>query len=291
MPTRDLLLERFASLSPALQAAARFVVDHPNEVVTTSMRTLAERAGVQPATLVRLAQQLGFGGWPELKDAFLHDLGLHAERYGERAKSLAARGAEADLIGELFAAQRANLDATEARIARPLRAAARLLKRARIVHIAGFRASFPIAYALLYGYRLFRGSVQLVDGQAAGLEMQLRAIDRLDALVVISFSPYSREALLAAEAARAAGAWLVAFTDSSASPLAMAADVSVLFSVESPSFFPSISAALTAVEALLETLVADAGDDTAERITRAEQQLFDSGAYMHPPAKRGTVKR
>ncbi len=291
MQARDLILERFASLSPTLQAAARFIVDHPNEVVTASMRSLAARATVQPATLVRLAQHLGYAGWPQLKDAFFRDLGLHSERYGERAKHLAARADDSALLGELFLAQRRNLDATEVGVARPLRDAARLIKQARMVHVAGFRASFPIAYSLVYGYRLFRNSVQLVDGDAAGLEMQLRGIERQDAAVVVSFSPYSREALQAADAAKAAGARLVAFTDSSASPLALAADVAVLFSVESPSFFPSIAAAIAAVEALLEILVADAGQDTALRIDRAEQQLFDSGAYVHAPAKRPPPRR
>jgi DNA-binding MurR/RpiR family transcriptional regulator len=284
---RDLILERFASLSPSLQAAARFVVDHPSEVVTVSMRTLAERAGVQPASLVRLAQQLGFGGWPELKDAYVHDLGLDTPGYGARARTLAARSGDARLPAELFSAQRGNLEATEAAAGPALREAAKLLKRARAVHVAGFRASFPIAYALVYGYRLFRSGVQLVDGHAAGLEMQLRAVDKADALVAISFAPYSREALLACEAARGAGARLVALTDSRASPLALAADVVVPFSAASPSFFPSIAAAVAVVEALLEILVAEAGGDSAQRIEQAEQQLFESGAYLQPPARRG----
>jgi len=30
MHAKDLILERFATLSPTLQAAARFIVDHPN---------------------------------------------------------------------------------------------------------------------------------------------------------------------------------------------------------------------------------------------------------------------
>lgn len=286
MPTRDTILERFSSLSPTLQAAARFVVDRPNDVVTTSMRSLAERAGVQPATLVRLAQSLGFEGWPALKQSFVRDLGLHSERYGERAKHLTARGGDVDLLTELFLAHHRNLAATEARSAGALRQAAKLLKRARAVHIAGFRASFPIAYALMYGYRLFRNSVHLVDGLAAGLELQLRGIERQDTVVVFSFSPYSREAMQVVDAARHARARLVAFTDSSASPLALAADVSVLFSVDSPSFFPSISAAVASVEALLEILVAESGGDTIQRIEQAEQQLFDSGAYLLPPTKR-----
>lgn len=286
MQAKDLILERFTTLSPTLQAAARFIVDHPNEVVIASMRGLAQRAGAQPATLVRLAQQLGYAGWPELKSAFAEDLGLHAERYAPRAKSLAARGRHADLLGELFNAQRRNLDATEAQCAAPLRDAVKLLRQARSVHVAGFRASFPMAHALVYGYRLFRPTVHLIDGQGGGLEMQLRPIERHDALVAISFAPYSREAMVAVEAARSAGARIVALTDRSTSPLALAADAAVLFAADSPSFFPSVTAAMAATEALLELLVADAGEAVARQIGRAEQQLVDSGAYLESRPRR-----
>ncbi len=286
MKVRDLILERFPSLSPKLQDAARFIVDKPNDVVTTSMRSLAQRAGAQPATLVRLAQQLGFAGWPELKEAFFSDLGLHSESYGARAKSLAGRGRDAGLLGEMFAAQRGNLDATEAQIGPLLRQAAKVLKRARTVQVAGFRASYPIAYSFAYCYRLFRKSVALIDGHAAGVEMQTRSIERQDAVVVIGFAPYSREAMQVVDAGKAAGASIVALSDSSASPLALAADASVLFSVDSPSFFPSITAAIAVTEALLEILVAEAGEEVAATIDRAEQHLFDSGAYLQRPANR-----
>ena len=47
MHAKDLILERFTTLSPTLQAAARFIVDHPSEVVIASMRSLAQRAVAQ----------------------------------------------------------------------------------------------------------------------------------------------------------------------------------------------------------------------------------------------------
>lgn len=286
MHTKDLILERLPSLSPKLQAAARFVVDNPNEVVITSMRTLAERAGAQPATLVRLAQQLGYSGWPELKSAFAEDLGLHSGRYEQRAKNLVARGRDADLLSEIFAVQRQNLDLTEAACTTSLRDAVKLMRRAKTVHVAGFRASAPIAYSLVYGYRLFRNTVHLIDGHSGGLEMQLRPIERQDVVVAISFAPYSTESAAVIEAARAVGAHVIALTDSSASPLALAADVAVLFSATSPSFFPSVAAAVAATEALLELLVADASGAAAQQIGLAEQQLHDSGAYRQASTRR-----
>lgn len=290
MQSTELILERFSTLSPKMQAAARFIVDHPNEVVIASMRALAERAGAHPATLVRLAQQLGYAGWPELKAAFAEDLGLHSERYGQRAKSLAARVHHTDLTSEMFAAQQENLKLTEALCTTSLRAAVKLLQRARSVHVAGFRASFPIAYSLVYGYRLFRNSVQLIDGQNGGLEMQLRLIESKDAVVVISFAPYSRESMVVVDSARSAGAQIIALTDSNASPLALAADLSVLFSAHSPSFFPSVAAAIGVAETLLELLVVDAGGAGAQQIEHAEKQLYDSGAYLQRPPKRQSAR-
>jgi DNA-binding MurR/RpiR family transcriptional regulator len=290
MPSPDtvlpLLRRRFPELSPALQGAARFLLDHPNEVVVMSMRALAERAGVPPATLVRLAQQLGFAGWPGLKAAFVDELGLGSEHYGRRAKGLLARHADAALSAEMFGAQRRNLELTEAGSGPALRRAARLMARAGAVHVAGFRASFPIAYSLVYVYRLFRDSVHLVDGLAGSLEMHLQSFARRDAVVAVSFAPYSREALAVVEAARAKGCRIVALTDSSASPLSLAADATILFAAASPSFFPSIAAGVAAAEALLEVLVAQAGAPGVARIERAEAYLRASGAYLDAAARR-----
>jgi len=182
MTATDLILARFAGLSPTLQQAAKFALDHPNEVVVGSMRTLAQRAGAQPASFVRLAQALGLPGWPALKQAFAAELGLDTQGYGQRAKKLAGRGRDSALLGELFAVQRRNLDATEAHCAASLRGAAKILRRAGAVHVAGFRACFAIASSLVYGYRLFRPSVHLVDGLGGALEMQLRSVQPRDAV-------------------------------------------------------------------------------------------------------------
>ncbi|MBI5721157.1 MAG: MurR/RpiR family transcriptional regulator [Burkholderiales bacterium] len=288
MSAREHILETFAELSPALQGAARFVVDHPNEVVTGSMRSLAARAGVQPATLVRLAQRLGYAGWPALKAGFVADLGLHSAGYGARAGRLATRARRADLAGELFAAHRHNLEATQRRSTAALPAAAAMLRRARAVYVAGFRASHPVAYALYYGYRLFRDSVHLVDGVAGGIEAQLRPLRRGDVVLVIGFAPYSRESMQVLERARSAGAAVLALTDSDASPLALAARQVLLFAADSPSFFPSVACAVALSEALLERLVAEGGRPVVAQIERAEQQLVDAGAYVLPQGRRGS---
>ena len=280
MSVKDELRQRFATLSPALQQIAKYVLDHPNEVVTSSMRTVGAHAGAPPSTLVRFAQNLGFEGWPQFKQAVAQDMGLGPEAYGERARSLLGRASDKTLADEIFQVHHANLDATERHSSSGLSKVASLLEKASAVHAAGFRACFPIAFSFVYVYRLFRNSVHLVDGQGGSLEMQQRAMVKGDALVVISFAPYSREALQVAQAAKAAGCKVVALTDSAASPLSLIADATLLFSIHSPSFFPSITSGMALTESLLELLASQAGKSVVKRIESAEAQLFQTGAYL-----------
>jgi DNA-binding MurR/RpiR family transcriptional regulator len=134
----------------------------------------------------------------------------------------------------------------------------------------------------MYVYRLFRDGVYLLDGMGGSLEMQLRAMRKGDAVVVISFSPYSREALAVARQAHAMGCQVLALTDSHSSPLALLAQEVLLFSTQSPSFFPSIAGAQALSEALLGLLVSRSGNAGIGRIEAAEAQLFESGAYLLP---------
>lgn len=287
MSVQDDIRQRFAELSPALQQVARFVLEHPNDVITASMRSVGTRAGSPPATLVRFAQWLGFDGWPQLKQAFAQDMGLGSdEAYGQRAKALVGRAGDHDLVGETFEVHRRNLEATERRLGDALQQACALLEKARNVHVAGFRASYPVAFSFVYVYRLLRASVHLLDGQGGTLEMQCRAMERGDALLVVAFAPYSREALAVAQAAKGAGCRIVALTDSPASPLALLADATLLFSLHSPSFFPSITSAVALSEALVELLASRAGKGVVQRIDQAEEQLFASGAYLEAPRPR-----
>jgi len=273
----------YPDLTPQFQAGAKYLLDHPDDIAVSSMRSVARSANVQSSTLVRLAQRLGFQGWPELREIFVDRVRSVPEGYARKAEWIARSRSTGDLISEVFRSQRLNLDATEVKSQSSLVAAAKLLKSVRQVHVAGFRASYPIAFSFQYLYRLFRPSVHLINAHAGTLEMGLRAISKDDGVVVISFAPYSKEALAVAESARRTGCKLIAITDSDAAPIALEADESIVIAVESPSFFPSIVAGIAAIESLVELLVSLGGNAAVKQIELAEKQLFDDGAYSPSP--------
>ncbi|TDN64043.1 MurR/RpiR family transcriptional regulator [Paraburkholderia sp. BL10I2N1] len=275
-----LIRARFSELSPQFQTGAAFLLDHPDEVAVSSMRKVAERALVQPASLVRLSQQLGFPGWNELRDLFVARVRTRPEPLTSRARSLVKTNARDALAQDLLVAQQHNLELTAAHNARVTVEAARVLRRAQHVHVAGFRSCYAVAFGLVYGYRLFRSSVSLLTGEAGTLEMQLRGIDRDSATIVISFAPYSVEAVRVAEAALEKGSKLIAITDSAVSPIALNADKVLIFSHESPSFFPSLVAATAIAESLVAHLLALEGAGAVEQLEKVERSLHSRGAYV-----------
>ena len=289
MTASEMIRDRFVTLSPGLQRAGKYALEHPNEIVTASMRSIAQRAAVPPATLVRFAQTLGFDGWPQLKEAFAHELGLATEQYGQSPRALldpfGQPPGDAALVEQLFDIHAHNLVFTLDHNATVLPRAAALLVQAPQVHVAGFRASFALAFQMVYVYRLFRPTVRLVDAQAGALEMGMRAMAEGDAVVVAGFAPYSREADIVARHARERGCRLVALTDSPASPLSLLADETLLFSVRGPVASASIAAGMALTEALLELVMAESGDAAGGRIRAAEDELFASGAYLRRPGR------
>lgn len=275
-----LIRARFSELSPQFQMGAAFLLDHPDEVAVSSMRKVAERAQVQPASLVRLSQQLGFPGWNELRNLFVARVRTRPEPLTTRARSLVKANAKDALANDLLVAQQHNLDVTAAHNARVTVETARLLRRVPHVHVAGFRSCYAVAFGLVYGYRLFRSSVSLLTGEAGTLEMQLRTIARDSATIVISFAPYSMEAARVAEAALEKGSKLIAITDSAVSPIALNADKVLIFSHESPSFFPSLVAATAIAESLVAHLLALEGSEAVAQLEIAERSLHAKGAYV-----------
>ncbi|WP_456309323.1 MurR/RpiR family transcriptional regulator [Serratia proteamaculans] len=280
MNPQENIVSQFSALSPELQRAAEFCLQNANKLVVQSMRAFAVDAGVKPATLLRLAQRLGFSGWGELKNAFIDDLGLRNDTYVSKAEKLIAKDAQPGLYEEMFHAHQANLAFTQNENQHAMQQAVTLLDEADNVYICGFRASFPIAWSLFYVYRLFNRQVSLIDGLASNIEIFSREFTANDCVLLTSFAPYSRESLDVLYAAQQAGAHIIAITDSPVSPLAQAAHCTLLFSIDSPSFFPSVVSGMGLAECLLAMLVARHGREAVSKIENAERYLIDSGAYV-----------
>ena len=148
MDPRKIIVDHYPELTPELQKAAEFVLEHNNELVVLSMRAFASNAAVKPATLLRLAKRLGFSGWGDLKDAMIRSLGLAGDSYASRASGLQDKQQHPALYDEVFTTFSANLQQTRENNRQSLEQAVSLLDKAEQIYICGFRASFPVAWSI-----------------------------------------------------------------------------------------------------------------------------------------------
>ena len=165
--------------------------------------------------------------------------------YSTRLKNLRAEGAGSPqaLLAEFIEAGRSSLEALaktadEAALSR----AVELLAAAQTVHVVGLRRAFPVATYLAYVFEKMSVPAMLHDG--VGKLDHRFALRAGDALLAITFAPYSEETLALAQDANARGLPVVALTDRLTSPLARVSDA--VLTVEEVDFgaFRSLSATI-----------------------------------------------
>lgn len=275
----------FPGLSPQLKQAARYVIDHPDDVALYSMRQLAAQADVHPSTMVRFARELGFEGHAQFQEPFQERLRSKPKvSYVGGARDLQERsgdGNEIALLTEMFETERRAFkalvdDATPSLISE----AAKLLCGARNVFVVGVRSMYPVAFYFHYACRMFTNKVHLVGGHGGTFADQLRGVGKGDVVLAISFTPYSRNSVRAVDYAQNHGARIVAITDSAVSPIARGKDtLALVVSNESPSLFHSIVPAMGVIESLVMLMIAHGGATALEALENSEEQLNGFDAY------------
>src|SRR5579863_200082 len=98
-PLAERIIKSFDDMPAQLQTGARFVLDRPRDVALLSMREQARQAGVQPATMTRLAKRLGMDGYDEVRELYaaaVRDGGLgFASKAGVQVLSQKLKGDKA----------------------------------------------------------------------------------------------------------------------------------------------------------------------------------------------------
>lgn len=227
---RALIVTRAPGLPRRLTQVASYALDNPDEIAFGTAAGVAQRAGVQPSTLVRFSQALGYQGFSDLQDVFRSRLRERVPSYDERLKQLREHGvhaskAQALLDGFAEAASRSVAEFRAKAAPAEIEQAVEILGAAQTIYLAGLRRSFPITSYMAYAMGKLGIRNILVDSIAGLGAEQASFISGADAMLSISFTPYASETVALTHAAKARGAKIVSITDSVFSPIAPPADV------------------------------------------------------------------
>ena len=81
---KELLLARREELPRRLVQVAAFALENPDEIAFGTVASVAAQADVQPSTLIRFAQTLGYAGFSDLQEVFRAQLKSRWPDYRER---------------------------------------------------------------------------------------------------------------------------------------------------------------------------------------------------------------
>lgn len=242
---RDRLQELHGQLPRRLQQCADHIAAHQDRIALSTVAQVAQAAGVPPSAMMRFCQIMGFSGYAEMQRLFREVLSRGAPDYATRLANLKAGGAgqPATLVAEFVDAGRRSMEAlTRDLNETALNQAVETLSQAKVIHLAGFRRSFPVAAYLAYVFDKLSVPAVLHDGVAGlGHRSTLR---EGDALLAITFAPYSEETLMLATQARDAGLPVIFLTDPPAHQLAALGDTILTVTEIDFGAFRSLSAAI-----------------------------------------------
>lgn len=252
---RDILKvirDRMPEFSKGQKSIAHFILGHYDEAAYMNAAMLGSVANVSESTVVRFAMMLGYKGYPE----FLRDLNdlvkskLTAIQRVGVSKMLI--GGE-DIVGRVLAVDadcvRKSADIVDRA---DFEAAVGAIVGAKYIYILGIRSSSALAAFLnFYLSMIFKNARLITSTSASEMFEQIRAIDRDDIMIGISFPRYSQRTVKALDYAKKRGAKVLSITDSMISPLISLSDYKLLAKCEIMSFVDSLVSPLSVINALL----------------------------------------
>jgi len=255
---RALISQESERLTPRMRDAARYAMEHPNDIALNPVATVAVQAGIAPAAFIRLAKALGFDGYSELQRLFrapLHHVTkpTFRERIRHYGGELSLDNPE-DPAAVLRAFSQANIVSLEHlqadAAALPLKQAVAMIQGARIVHVIGLRRSYAVAAYLAYALNRVGQPAVHITGLGGAVAEQASAANAQDLLIAISFPPYAADTLSVCEQVTAQGAKLLAITNAFLSPVAKNADLVLEVNDAELKGFRSLTSAMCLVQTL-----------------------------------------
>ncbi|HEX4783856.1 MAG TPA: MurR/RpiR family transcriptional regulator [Candidatus Sulfotelmatobacter sp.] len=276
------------NLSASRQGLLRKILDHAEETYFLSSRALAKRYDLDPTTIVRTVQALGYKRYGE----FAADLRSHfvtrITPYAVMKSAVRDKRSVASHIEHTLEIDVQNLNALRSQLdVKQVVEIAKRIDRARRIMVVGIDFAASLSNLLAYGLVSVGYDAEAPAGSAGNLQQKILLLGPKDLLIAISFGRCLQDTVDSVIRAHGNGVPTVGFTDSEKSPIARFSDVSWVTSIASPSFHGSYVAVVSAINALLVACSQLHPQRSLSALRRKEQE-FRSRWYTPTPAKSGT---
>ena len=278
-PDLEALIQRkYPELPENQRKVADFLIQNIREAPFLSVMEIESRSGASKATVVRLAQSLGFSGFLEMRGKLIQ--GVQSQmRITEMFPLLAGTSREETLTAVADQDVR-NINQTINQLDRKVFAdVARMILNASRVYTLGLGISSLMARILAYSLsQVAIRSTSLVHDYETFIE-QIHLFDRSDLIIAFSFPPYSKETIEVVRAAARRKTRVVAVTDRVTSPVSLYAARVIPVVSQNMLFTNSFSAISVIINALTTEVALLNKAKALKNLKESEKLLERTGHY------------
>ena len=278
-PDLEALIQRkYPELPENQRKVADFLIQNIREAPFLSVMEIEGRSGASKATVVRLAQSLGFSGFLEMRGKLIQ--GVQSQmRITEMFPLLAGTSREETLTAVADQDVR-NINQTINQLDRKVFAdVARMILNASRVYTLGLGISSLMARILAYSLsQVAIRSTSLVHDYETFIE-QIHLFDRSDLIIAFSFPPYSKETIEVVRAAARRKTRVVAVTDRVTSPVSLYAARVIPVVSQNMLFTNSFSAISVIINALTTEVALLNKAKALKNLKESEKLLERTGHY------------
>ena len=210
---------KFNSLPKNQRRVAEYLIDNLDDIPFLNIQELSKATNVSVASIVRVAQGIGFSGFNELRAAISNSLKSQLNNK-EIFPLFEKHDAQKDLLTEVANLDIKNINDTLHLIDREnVNKIVNAVLSANKVFTAGLGISYLLAEILAYQLMQVGVDASVLKHTSILFHEQILFLNKNDLLISFSFPPYSKETIDAAKFAKDRGIKVVSFTNKDASPV------------------------------------------------------------------------
>lgn len=271
------ILDAYKSLPKNQRKIADFITGSINEAAFLSVVEMGQRCGVSKATVVRFAQNIGFNGFIELKNALQ---GAVHQKYSILGRLPEVAESDKDTLYKVARQDVENINQTmEAIKLAEFEAIIQRITDSKTIYTYGAGISALMARILAYSLNQVAVRAQSVVSDHLSFEEQLMFMKPDDTLIVFSFPPYSKSTIEAVRLAKDRNIPVLTLTDKSGSPANKYAVNSLTIKSENLLFTNSFAAISVVINAITTEVSVRNKKNTLDFINNINEMMNKGGHF------------
>jgi DNA-binding MurR/RpiR family transcriptional regulator len=250
---QEKIAQCYARLGRNQKKIADFLTQRYHEAAFINAYALSQRLEVDPATVTRFAQRLGYSGYPEL----LHEIQEMVKKELKMAyRPSVEQTEEADLFLNALAQEKENLERAMTHLrGETITEVVSSLLAARTIYVVAHGLARGPAQTFVAQLRGLLGMpAELVPSDHVDAAIGLSDVNRQDVVVGVTLAALHHDTAQLLRLARSKGAKTIGLSISHTSPVASIADKILVCPGESTSGMPSTASLSAVLDALFQVL-------------------------------------